>query len=162
MNRPQLNLKTTWQRVVGSNVIMGGIIGLVTGSLGWLLSLLLQRGVVSPLLCQSTDSFGACANGGTIAWWFALILLSVAGLFVMVNRGIYRPLLVVLAVFASVWGIWAWLGYMPWWQAALWQGGIFAFAYGLYTLLARASNFGISLGLMVAAIIIVRVITMLS
>lgn len=162
MKTPQLNLRDGWNRMNRSHVLLSGLIGAVVGGLGWLLALLLQQTVIESLLCRSTDSFGACAQGGTYAWWFAMGLLALAGLFVMVNRGIYRPLLVVMAAFASVWGIWAWLGYLEWWQAVLWQSVLLGLAYGLYTLIARISNFGFSLGAMVVAILVVRAVSMLA
>lgn len=155
-----VDIKPYINRLIGSNVIFAGLVGLVVGLVGWLLNMFFRQAVVVPLFCNSPDSFGVCNNGGTYTWWAATVILTVASLFVMVRRNVYRPLLVVMAVIASLWGSWLWLGYLEWWHATLWQGVLFGLGYALFTLIARIANFGISLGVMVAVVIALRLISL--
>lgn len=158
----QERVHQTYQRLSRSNVVFGGLVGAATGALVWLLEWLVREVVIIPLFCNSPDSFTVCSSGGVYSWWIAAILATIASLFVLVRRGIFRPLLVVMAVLASLWGVWAWMGYLDWWQSLIWQMVLFGLGYALFTLLARVANFGLSLIAMVAAIVVVRLVGMLA
>lgn len=134
------------------------IIGALVGATGWLVNLFLRYYFVEPVFCASPDSFSACANGGTIAWVLAQILVIGASLVAMVRFAIYRPLLVVIAVFATVWGIGGWLGVQSWWVAVLWQAGIFGLAYAAYAWLARITQFWLSAVLLVLTVVLCRLV----
>ena len=134
------------------------IIGAIVGAVGWLINLFLRYYFVEPVFCASPDSFSACANGGTIAWVLAQILVIGASLVAMVRFAIYRPLLVIIAVFVTVWGIGGWLGVQNWWVATLWQAGIFGLAYATYAWIARVTQFWVSAILLILAVVICRLV----
>ena len=115
--------------------------GLAVGIVGWLLNLAIQAWIIEPVFCRSPQTFAVCANGGTIAWVIAMILVSIASLLSLVRSGVFRPLLVVIASLIALWGVSLWLGPLAWWQAMLWHGALFAVAYGLFSWVARLSNF---------------------
>jgi hypothetical protein len=145
---------STDQRSIVATVLTGFMVG----AIGWLLNLGLQRFFVEPVFCNNTDAFSLCANGGTIAWVIAIVIASAAGLFSLVRAGIFRPLLVVLAAFITLWGVSNWLGPLAWWQAALWQGILFALAYALFAWVSRTERFPVAFILTIAIIIILRLV----
>jgi hypothetical protein len=139
-------------------LISSVLIGLIAGIVGWLLSMALQRWVISSLFCQSTDTYSVCANGGTVSWAVAVIVVGIFSLFIMVSTGIFRPLLVVLASIISLWGASAWLGPLEWWQSMLWHGLLFALAYAFFAWIARIDKFLISLIITIIAIVLARLV----
>lgn len=139
--------------------IIGVIItGLVVGLLGWMLSMAIQAWIIVPFFCRSTQTFSVCENGGTIGWVVAVIIVSILGLLSLVRTGVFRPLLVVLASLLALWGVSAWLGPLPWWQALLWHGALFAVAYALFAWVARLQSFLIALILTIVLIVLARVV----
>lgn len=138
---------------LGLTIAIGFVVGVVT----WLLTLLLQSYVVEPIFCRSADSFGACANGGTIAIVIALILTHTAGLFGLVRFGVFRPLLIVLAALITLIGVQSWLGSLAWYEAAAWLGLLTALAYALYAWIARMASFVVSLVVMIVVIVALRI-----
>jgi hypothetical protein len=136
--------------------------GFVVGVGGWLLDLAIQRFFVVPVFCNDANSFSVCANGGTIAWVIAIVIVSVIGLFSLVRINVFRPLLVVLAAVAALWGVFGWLGPLAWWQATLWQGVLFALAYILFTWIARTERFPVAFIVTVLVIILLRLVVVTS
>lgn len=139
-------------------IIGATITGFMVGLIGWLVSMGLQMWIIEPIFCRSAQSFGVCSNGGTIAWGVAMVIVSIIGLFGLVRGGVFRPLLVVLAALIALWGANSWLGAFEWWQSALWQGGLFAVAYGLFAWVARLMSFILALILTIVLIIGARLV----
>lgn len=137
-------------------MIGAAVTGLAVGLVGWLVNMAIQAWIIEPIFCRSTQSFDVCANGGTISWAVALIIASIVGLLSLVRTGVFRPLLVVLATLIALWGVSAWLGPLPWWQALLWHGVLFAIAYSLFAWVARIQSFLFSLIVTIVLIIITR------
>ena len=145
-----------------SAVIGSAIIGLVAGALTWGLSLVLQRYFVEPVFCHSVDSFGVCANGGTIAFNIALVVTAVAAVVALVRVEGYRPLLVAIAAVATLWSANTWLGVQSWWEATLWLSLLSMLAYLVYSWVARITIFPISVLLMAIIVVAGRLIVALS
>lgn len=142
------------------SVVGAAVTGLIVGVVGWLVSLAIQAWIIEPIFCRSAQTFNVCSNGGTIAWTVALIIVSIVGLLSLVRTGVFRPLLVVLATLIALWGVSAWLGPLPWWQALLWHGVLFALAYSLFAWVARIQSFLLSLIVTIVLIIIVRFVVL--
>lgn len=140
------------------SAIGAAITGFMVGAAGWLMSMAIQAWVIEPIFCRSTQTYNVCSNGGTVAWVIALIMVSIVGLLSLVRTGVFRPLLVVLATLSALWGASAWLGPLPWWQALLWQGLLFAVAYSLFAWVARFKSFLISLILTIVVVILARLV----
>lgn len=134
------------------------ITGLAVGLIGWLLTMAIQSWIIEPVFCRSTQSFDVCSSGGTISWAIALIIVSIIGLLSLVRSGVFRPLLVVLAVLIALWGASMWLGPLVWWQAMLWQGFLFAAAYSLFAWVARIQSFLLSLIVTIVLVILARLV----
>lgn len=158
----QVTVTTYYKQVISSRIGLAAVSGVVAGALIWLLNILLQHLVFQPLFCQAAASQGACVDSNVWSWWIAAVVMGMISLMALVRGLVYRPLLVIVASLITVWGIWDWLGAYSWWQATLWQALIFGLAYALYTLLARINNFIFSLLAMIAAVVIVRLVSLLA
>lgn len=134
------------------------VTGLAVGLIGWLVNMAIQSWIIEPIFCRSTQTFDVCSNGGTISWAIAMIIVSIIGLLSLVRSGVFRPLLVVLAVLIALWGASAWLGPLSWWEAMIWQGVIFAFAYSLFAWVARLQSFLLSLIVTIVLVILTRLV----
>lgn len=138
------------------------VIGALTGAVGWLINIFLQNYFIEPVFCASPDSASVCANGSAIAWTLAHVLAVGASVVAMVGAVIYRPLLVALAAFVTVWGIHGWLDGVEWWSAALWQALIFALAYGAYAWIARVIQFWVAVLITVVVVVLCRLVLSLA
>jgi len=142
------------------SVLTTVLTGLAVGVVGWLLSLGLQRFFIEPVFCRNPDAFSTCAQGGTVAWVVAVVIISALGLIALVRTGVFRPLLVVLAAIAALWGASAWLGPLAWWQALIWHGVLFALAYALFGWIARTQKFPIAFVATIVIIIALRLVAL--
>ncbi|NCU30307.1 hypothetical protein EOL73_00570 [Candidatus Saccharibacteria bacterium] len=142
-----------------SGVLRPFLIGIGVGMLGWLLTLFFKNVVVASLFCRSADTFSLCSSGGTIAWDIAYIILALVSVFVLMRTNMHRPLLVVVAAVAALWGIGAWLMPMFWWQGMLWSGLLFGLAYALFSWLASHTIFVVSLVSSIVAVVVIHLIS---
>lgn len=140
----------------GRSVLLTGLTGFFVGSGIWLLTLALQRWVITPLFCRSTDLAGACDSGYVGAFIFAQVILHMVGLFVLVNLGVYRPLLVIIASITALYGIDTWLGGLVWYEAAAWFGLVYALAYVFFAWLGRIASFALVLILFAVTVVGIR------
>jgi hypothetical protein len=134
------------------------LIGALAGALGWLINLFLQNYFIQPVFCSGSDSSAICSNGSAIAWSLAHVLTVGASVVAMVGAAIYRPLLVGLAAFVTVWGIHSWLGNLEWWSATLWEALIFALAYATYAWIARTIQFWAAAAATVVVVVLCRLV----
>lgn len=145
--------------VVGGNSLYTVLaIGAFVGVLGWLLMLGINNWVLEPVFCRSADMQSVCSNSGLTSWIIAYILVNIVGLFMLIRAGIFRPLLVVLAAFATLWVVTLWFIAGPWWVGLLWSMGLFAVAYALYTWLASLQSFLLSSILTIVAVVLMRLL----
>lgn len=135
-------------------------VGAVAGALGWLLYLGVATYFIEPVFCRSAETFTICRSGGTVAWVTAHLVVLAAAVAVLARLAIYRPLLVVLAVLASLWGAHGWLGGMTWYAGVGWQALLFAAAFAAFGWIARTANFFVALIATLAVVILSRVILM--
>ncbi len=134
------------------------VVGALTGAVGWLLYMAVSKFFIIPVFCRSADAFAICSNGGTIAWIIAHIIAGVLAVAVLARMGMYRPLLIVIAVLAALWSAHAWLGVLPWYGALGWQVVLFAIAFALFGWLARASNLVFVIILLVIFVVLSRLV----
>ncbi len=93
-------------------------IGAVVGWIVWSGSLLLNQYVIGPVACQSDTSMIQCDQSLLVSSVAASVFAGIAGLALLVRRRVVRPLLVVLAVAVTEWGITSsWLTGYEWYYA---------------------------------------------
>ncbi len=132
------------------------LLGLGLGVAAWGLAMLLNKFAVMPLFCHNQPRAGVCADPQDSAGDIALVLTAVAGVLGLVRLGIYRPMLVAIAVAVCVWGLFGWLDGIVWYESLGWAALIFTAAYALFTWLVRPRNFVLALAILVVVIGLAR------
>jgi hypothetical protein len=138
-----------------SKVIAVIALGAVIGLLVWGLTLVIDRYILTAVLCQGNQVLD-CANTSLYAESVATIVGAIIGLFFLVRLQVFRPLLVVLATVVSLWGIIGLAGLLPWYGIGLSAIILYAFAYGLFAWVARIRSFVLVLVLLVVLVMAVR------
>lgn len=78
--------------------------GLVMAVLTVVIAKVLNHFIISPALCRGASE-AVCANGASISFHVSSIVAAIVAVAMLVNVAVYRPLLVVLAVIISSWGL---------------------------------------------------------
>ncbi|HEY5695745.1 MAG TPA: hypothetical protein VIQ80_02830 [Candidatus Saccharimonadales bacterium] len=131
---------------------LGAVIGLVV----WELALVLTKYVFNAWLCHDTSA--SCTNAPQYGEAVASILGGIVALFFLVRLQIFRPLLVVIAVVASLWGIVTKAEALPWYGVGLSAILLYMFAYIAFTWIARLKAFWLVLATMVVLVIAIRLL----
>lgn len=148
--------QTVTTNIVRNAIMNSAIVGACVGLFGWLFSLLVQNFFIANLFCRSADDFGVCANGGTVSWGIAFVIIGIISVFALVRANVYRPLLIVLAAFVALWGIAPWLAPLAWYWVGLWNALLFALAYAVFAWVASIDRFLYSTLLALVIIVLAR------
>lgn len=140
----------SWWKVA----VAGALIGLVY----WALASMIAYAVIDPLYCHSVVSTRTCANAVDLSGNIASILAAVGGLGVLVWLKVLRPLIVVVAALAVLWGIAGWTKGLGWAEIAVWSTVLYALTYSLFGWICRYSRSVTVLIGVVAVIIVARII----
>jgi hypothetical protein len=141
-----------------NSLIISFGVGAAVGFFGWLLTVALHNWVLSPIFCRSADTVSVCSNSGLTAWIIASIVVGIAGLLMLIQANVFRPLLVVLAAIITLWGVGLWFVPLAWWVGLLWQTGLFALAYALYTWLVSIEKFAYAMIAVVVVVVLMRLL----
>lgn len=131
-------------------IVRVALLGLVLGAIAYGISLALSIYVVKPVFCTGANG---CGDPMNIAGNITLVLLSIGGMTGLIKMGAYRPMLVAVAVAATLWGIGSWIGSLAWYEALGWSALLYSVAYSAYAWLVRPRNFIIVI--LILALIIV-------
>lgn len=134
------------------------LVGAVIGALTWGLAILLQNIVIEPLLCRSAGNAAICGNTEGIAFNASAILVGIVGVAALVKLAAYRPLIIVIASVATLWGAQAWLGELSWFASVGWLALFYAVVYTLYSWVVRIYNLPLAVGVVIAIIIATRLV----
>ena len=132
-------------------VILGG---LIAGAIAGGLTLLFSTFVFRVMPCSAD----VCGSGGQYAAVLAGIVSAAFGLFWLMRIQVFRPLLVVIAVTISLWGIGLLMLHWPWYAIMGISAVLHAFAYGLFAWLSRIRFFWIVIILLVALVMLIRLV----
>ena len=133
-------------------------VGASVGIISWVAMTLLEKYVFAAVLC-SQDAAANCADSANYALIVAMILGGLAGLIALVQARIYRPLLVVVAATAALWGFSDKLiGEIQWYWALPITLVLFALAYALFAWIARLRSFILSAVISLVLVVIVRLV----
>lgn len=141
-------------------VISVVIAGLVLGAFAYLFTVLLDRSVLQPIFCNGQENFAICSNSERIAANIATVFAAVAGMFILLQFGVYRPLLIAAAAAVVLWGSTAWLQ-TSWIEELLWSVGLYALVYTTLVWLSRIRNFTIALVAIIVVVAAARILPML-
>lgn len=134
-------------------MLYGAIAGLVT----WCLTVVLDTYVYKAILC-SGDVAVQCAASYQYASTTSTIIGAAVGLFGLVKLQVFRPLLIVIASFVSLWGLLLLLVPLPWYLAAVAAAGLYGVAFGAFGWIARIRQFFFAIILVILMIVAVRLI----
>lgn len=135
-----------------SVIMLGGVIGMITWGLSWLLG----NYVFEAILCGG-DAI-QCSSATMYAEITATILAAIAALFALVRLRVFRPMLVVIAATASLWGLIGAISSLPWYLVMIASIVLYALAYGLYVWIVRIRRFWVAAVVILLLIIAVRYI----
>lgn len=143
--------RTEALRVVLLGIVVGVIIPFLSGAL--------SRWVIDPIFCQDPNNFAVCANGGMIAYYISASLLTIIAVALLVNWGVYRPLIIALGALVALWGLKKFID--PIFSANFAEyvalsAILFGASYLVFYWFMRVRHFGASLTLAVVAAIAIR------
>lgn len=112
------------------------VLGMFVGLLFWGTSLIFHNSLLSPVLCAEQPK-DVCAESLAVSSGIATIIVAIAGLLVLVRIGVFRPLLVIIAVSVTLWGLGVWLQSLAWYEAMSWSMLLYGLQFIAFTWLAR-------------------------
>lgn len=123
------------------------ILGVVVGILVPLFALLIANYFIGPVFCRSADSFSVCSSGGVLAHHISAVIVGMMAVALLANWGVFRPLLVVVAVTIAMWGLQKYLGPMGsgnWTEYFAFSAALHGIGYVAFYWLLRLKSFPIS------------------
>jgi hypothetical protein len=132
------------------------ISGLLVGVLTYLLYVVLERFVFDPVLCRESVALARCETKDEFASGVALLLGSMLGLVLLVRELVYRPILALLGVIISVWGIFSLLAVLPWFIALAVTIIVFGVSYVLFSWLVQPTSLYVALASVTVVVVIAR------
>jgi hypothetical protein len=140
-------------------ILQVAVLGVLIGLLVWAFTYILETYILKALLCQGSQTM-KCASATTYAGITASILAAGVGLFGLVKIGVFRPLLVVIAATASMWGLLGIVGTLPLYGILICIAGLTMLSYLAFSWLARIRLFWLAVTLMAILIVVVRLVLM--
>jgi hypothetical protein len=139
----------------GSQMIQLVAVGLASGLLLWILYYVFATFVFKGFCAPDV---GVCAEASTYALGTATVITAALTLFSFVKLRAFRPLLIVLAATASLWGILLHLGSLSPVSAAASLTLLHGIAYAVFGWLARIRLFWVSVLCIVLLVVGIRLI----
>ena len=139
-----VNPHAAWETMSMREVVTIFLYGLGVGIITYVAYLLFERFVFDPILCRDSVALVRCESVPSISGGVAIVIGSFVGLVLLVRERVYRPILAVLGVAVSLWGIFALLVGLPWLLAIIIGGLLFALAYVLFSWLVQPTSLVIS------------------
>ena len=162
-----------WRDSTDTHQLLGGLIdmpqqhvmrivllGVGLGVVGFLLSLIIRDVILVPVFCGNV-SVGKCAGVADSAANISAVIVAIAGLLGLVRLSVYRPLLIVLAVAISFWGLGSLTVDLPWYEALSWWVLFYAAGYTAFAWLVRPRAFLPTLLIIITAVALIRILSAL-
>lgn len=147
-----------WVSMSWRSVFAVFVAGIITGLATYAMYVIFERFIFEPILCRDSAAIARCDSKDTLAGGAAMILGSLLGLVLMVRERVFRPLLVVLAVLISLWGVFTVTVNLPWFGAMVAVALATGLAYALFAWLAQPASFVVAAVLVVIAVALVRLV----
>lgn len=142
-------------------VVRIALLGIGLGIIAWSLSSVFGRFILAPLMCAGEAAGVVCGSAEITAGNIALVLVGIIGILGLVRLGVYRPMLVALAVGACFWSLAGLLSGVAWYEALAWTALIYMIGYVAFSWLVRPRNFVIVLVTLLVVIFATRIVAML-
>jgi ABC-type uncharacterized transport system fused permease/ATPase subunit len=134
------------------------LLGVIVGAITWLLTLLIDRFVISAIFCNAQQVAGICGNSTVVAGNVALVLTAIGGLLGLVRLGVYRPLLIVIAASIVLWGLSGWLVGLQWYETLAWTVLLYTVIYAAFSWLVRPRLFLTAIILVLIVVLAARIL----
>lgn len=145
----------TYGREVVTVLGIGAGVGLLVAGV----SVLLEKYVFAAVLCRA-GADATCSQAPEYAMVVAMVIGAIFGVLALIQARVFRPLLVVLAVVVSLWGMSTLVSEYQWyWQLAI-AVGFFSLTYLLYSWVARIRSFLIASSITIVLAVVMRYIIM--
>lgn len=138
-----------WGRTIG--------FGAATGLIFWLLTVLLQRYVIDPLVCRQLINATLCANSTPLTGNIAAILTAAIAVVFLVRAQIARPIILAVATAALLWDLALWTDGLFWLEAVVWSVVLYALCYALFGWITRYAILWVTVVLSLLIIVIIRI-----
>jgi len=138
-----------WLKVLG--------IGAATGVIFWLLTLLIGRYIVDPLVCGQVVDAARCSESLSISGGIAMILAAVVSVIVMVHASVARPIVIAIASTAVLWSFALWTEGLFWLEALAWSIALYIATFALFGWITRYARLWVTILLSVLIVLIIRV-----
>lgn len=119
--------------------------GLLVGVVSFALYVGLDRFVFEPVLCRENAALARCESKDEFAAGAAIVLGSLLGLFLLVRERVYRPILAIIGIAISLWGVFGLVGVLPILLAACVATILFGLAYVVFSWLVQPTSLVVSL-----------------
>lgn len=151
-NNPHTAWETMSMRTVATIFLYGVGVGVIT----YIAYMLLERFVFDPILCRESVALVRCENASSISAGMAIVIGSFVGLALLVRERVYRPILAILGVSVSLWGIFALLASLPFLISVIVCALLFATAYVVFSWLVQPTSLIVSIVGVVVVTILAR------
>lgn len=141
VNDPHVAWATMNVRTIANIFLYGLLVGVVT----FALYLVLERWVFEPILCRESAALARCESKDSFASGVAIVLASMGGLVLLVRERVYRPILAIIGVAISLWGIFGLVAGLSVVLAAGVSVILFGVAYVLFSWLVQPTSLAISI-----------------
>lgn len=148
-----------FHRVERIEVIRVALLGIVVGVLIPLIGNAVSMWVIEPIFCKDASNFAVCASGGLIAYYVAAALVSAMAVGLLVNWGVFRPLIIGLGALVALWGLKKFVDPLVganFIEYLVISAVLFGASYLLFYWLLRVRHFGASLALVVLVAAAIR------
>jgi hypothetical protein len=139
----------TWVRTI--------ILGAVTGLIFWLLTIIVARYVVDPLVCGRMFDATLCVDSTPFAGHIAAILTAVVGTIALVRSNAARPIVVAVASAALLWDLGTWTDGLFWLEAVVWSVALYAVVYALFSWITRYASLWMTIVISILIVLVIRI-----
>lgn len=153
--------RSSWTTIQLPTVLRIFVSGLIVGLATYVVYILLERFVFTPILCGDSASNLRCDAKDNFANGIAVLIGSMLGIVLLVRERVYRPMLAVLGVAASLWTVTLLTAAMPIVFAALLTVLVFGASYVLFSWLVQPSSLVVSIVAVVLVTALARIATTL-
>jgi hypothetical protein len=133
------------------------VLGAVTGLIFWLLTIIVARYVIDPIVCGRFFNAALCTNSTPLSGNIATILAATVGVISMVRIGAARPIIVAIASASLLWDLAAWTDGLFWLEAVAWSVILYALVYALFSWITRYATLWVTILVSLLIVVIIRI-----
>ena len=112
------------------------VVGIGAALLFSLLTVIIERYVINSFFCKSSAAT-ICTNSIGISGTIAIIVSVIVSTVAMLRLRLIQPLLISVAVGASLWTLAQWTSGLGWLEILIWNLSLYVLAYMLFSWIAR-------------------------